>query len=744
MPKKKPTKKQMVKRSILVLIITVLFGFGADVASLVRIQLVQGETYQQKAENQQLSDTKINAQRGVIYDTNKKVLAQSATVWKVYIVPAKLKGKDGVINLIADGLSEILDVDRETIIEKSKLSNQYTVIKSKVENPEKEKVTEFIASHSKEKLINYIGITQDTKRYYPYNDFASTIIGFTGADDQGLLGIEAKYDETLTGVPGRVVTAKNAKQGKMPNQYETTIDPQQGNSLVLTIDQVIQYYLEKNMQQCVEDNKAVSATAIVMDVKTGAILGMVTKPDFDLNNPWALANEEKQAQVDALEGEERSKALSKAQNEQWRNRAISDTYEPGSVFKIFTAAAALEEGTAHPNDSFYCKGYVDVAGNRIRCSHREGHGAENFVQGMQNSCNPVFIKVAQDLGAEKFFKYFSGFGFTEKTSIDLPGEAESIYRAGDKWNIATISSYSFGQTFQVSPIQVITAISAIANGGKLMQPYLVKEILDENGNTVQKTNPVVRRQVISKETADTVTMMMEAVTEGGTGKNAYAAGYRVAGKTGTSEKVGQYYEDGSKKWIGSFGGFAPANDPRIAILISVNEPRGQSYYGGTVAAPYASVLFTEILSYLNVEPSYTEEELAKLDIQMPSLIGESITNAKQKIQEKDLKYTIIGDGDTVVSQSPAYGQPVPVNGTVVLYTNSSVEKKMVKVPDLTGLTVAQATERAKNAGLNIKLSGNQLTQTGVVSYNQNIAKDTEVEQGAVITVYFQHKQGVAD
>lgn len=744
MPKKKPTKKQMVKRSILVLIITVLFGFGADVASLVRIQLVQGETYQQKAEDQQLSDTKINAQRGVIYDTNKKVLAQSATVWKVYIVPAKLKGKDEIRDLIADGLSEILDIDREKIIEKSKLSNQYTVIKSKVENPEKEKVTEFIASHSKEKLINYIGITQDTKRYYPYNDFASNIIGFTGADDQGLLGIEAKYDQALTGVPGRVVTAKNAKQGKMPNQFETTIDPQQGNSLVLSIDQVIQYYLEKNMQQCLEDNKARSATAIVMDVKTGAILGMVSKPDFDLNNPWKLSSEETQKAVDALEGDERAKALSKAQNEQWRNRALSDTYEPGSVFKIFTAAAALEEGTVHIHDNFYCKGYVDVAGHRIKCSNRSGHGAENFIQGMQNSCNPVFIKVAQDLGAEKFFKYFSGFGFTEKTGIDLPGEADSIFQAGDKWNIATISSYSFGQTFQVSPIQMITAISSIANGGNLMQPYLVKEILDESGNTVQETQPVVRRQVVSKETADTVTMLMEAVTDGGTGKNAYAAGYRVAGKTGTSQKVGQYYENGAQKWIGSFGGFAPANDPRIALIVIVDEPRGQSYYGGTVAAPYASVLFTEILSYLNVEPSYTEEELAKMDIPMPSLIGESLASAKQKIQEQELKYTVVGDGDTVVSQSPSYGQPVPKNGTVILYTDSSADKKMVKVPDLTGLTVSQASERAKNAGLNIKLSGNQLTQTGVVSYNQNIAKDTEVEQGTVVTVYFKHKEGVAD
>lgn len=744
MAKKKPTKKLLVQRSVIVLAITVLFGFGADIASLVRIQLVQGETYQQKAENQQLSDTKINARRGVIYDTNGKVLAQSATVWKIYIVPAKLKGKDEIISLVADGLSEILDVDRETIIEKSKLSNQYTVIKSKVENPEKEKVTEFIAAHSKEKLINYVGITQDTKRYYPYNDFASTVIGFTGADDQGLLGIEAKYDEALTGIPGRVVTAKNAKQGKMPNQYETTIDPQQGNSLKLTIDQVVQYYLDKNMQQCLEDNKAKNATAIVMDIKTGAILGMSSKRDFDLNNPWVLADEEKKAEIDALEGDERSKALNKAQNEQWRNRAISDTYEPGSVFKVITAAAALEEGTVHIHDDFYCKGYVDVAGHRIKCSNRSGHGAENFIQGMQNSCNPVFIKVAQDLGAPKFFKYFSGFGFTEKTDIDLPGEADSIFQAGEKWNIATISSYSFGQTFQISPIQMITAISAIANGGKLMKPYLVDEVLDENGNIVEKTEPFFRRQVVSKETADTVTMLMEAVTAGGTGKNAYAAGYRVAGKTGTSQKVGQYYEDGSQKWIGSFGGFAPANDPRIALIVIVDEPRGQSYYGGTVAAPYASVLFTEILSYLNVEPSYTEEELAKLDIPMPDLTGESLAEAKQKIEEKGLKCTVVGDGDTIVSQSPAYGQPVPKNGTVIIYTDNSANKKMVKVPDLTGLTVAQASERAKNAGLNIKFSGNQLTQMGVVSYNQNIAKDTEVEQGTVVTVYFQHNQGVAD
>lgn len=748
MPKRKPTKKQMVKRTVIVLAVIILLGFGADVLSLIRLQLVQSEIYQQKAESQQLSDTKITAQRGVIYDRNKKVLAQSATVWKVYIVPAKIKAikkdKEAVVNLIADGLSSILDVDRQTILEKTELSNQYTVIKAKVENPEKEKVSEFIANHSKEKLINYIGITQDSKRYYPYNDFASTIIGFTGADDQGLAGIEAKYDEMLTGVPGRVVTAKNAKQGKMPNQYETTIDPQQGNSLVLSIDQVIQYYLEKNIQQCVEDNNAVSATAIVMDVKTGAILGMVTKPDFDLNSPWKLSNEELQNTIDRLDEASRSTELSKAQNNQWRNRAISDTYEPGSVFKVITAAAALEEGTVHLDDHFVCKGFVEVAGNKIRCSNRGGHGTENFIQGMQNSCNPVFVQVAQNLGEEKFFKYFSGFGFTEKTGLDLPGEADSIFQPGKDWNIATISSYSFGQTFQVSPIQMITALSAIANDGNLMKPYLVQEVLDENGNTVSKTQPTVQRQVISKETADTVTDLMEAVTANGTGKNAYAAGYRVAGKTGTSQKVGQYYENGDQKWVASFGGFAPADDPRIAILISVNEPRGASYYGGSVAAPVASVLFTEILSYLNVEPSYTDEELKKLDVFMPSLVGESLDAAKQKLQDSELKINIVGDGDVVVAQCPAYGQPVPKNGTVVIYTDASSEKKMVKVPDLTGLSVSEASERARDYGLNIRLSGNQLTETGVVSHSQSIAQDTEVEQGTVITVYFRHSQGVAD
>lgn len=748
MPKRKPTKKQMVKRTVIVLAVIILFGFGADLLSLIRLQLVQSEVYQQKAESQQLSDTKITAQRGVIYDRNKKVLAQSATVWKVYIVPAKIKAikenKEAVVNLIADGLSSILDVDRETIIEKTELSNQYTVIKAKVENPEKEKVSEFISSHSKEKLINYIGITQDSKRYYPYNDFASTIIGFTGADDQGLAGIEARYDESLTGVPGRVVTAKNAKQGKMPNRYETTIDPQQGNSLVLSIDQVIQYYLEKYMQQCVEDNNAVSATAVVMDVKTGAILGMVTKPDFDLNSPWKLSNEELQNTIDQLDEASRATELSKAQNNQWRNRAISDTYEPGSVFKVITAAAALEEGTVHLDDYFVCKGFVEVAGNKIRCSNRSGHGTENFIQGMQNSCNPVFIQVAQKLGEERFFKYFSGFGFTEKTGIDLPGEAESIFQPGKDWNIATISSYSFGQTFQVTPIQMITAISAIANGGNLMKPYLVQEVLDENGNTLSKTQPTVQRQVISKETADTVTSLMEAVTANGTGKNAYAAGYRVAGKTGTSQKVGQYYENGDQKWVASFGGFAPADDPQIAILISVNEPRGASYYGGSVAAPVASVLFTEILSYLNIEPSYTDEELKKLDVFMPSLVGESLASAKQAVQDAQLKINIVGDGDVVVAQCPAYGQPVPKDGTVVVYTDASSEKKMVKVPDLTGLSVSEASERAKRCGLNIRLSGNQLTETGVISHSQSITVDTEVEQGTVITVYFRHSQGVAD
>lgn len=737
---KKATKKSMITRCEIVLAVVVFGLFGLDITSLVRIQLVENEYYQQKAERQQLSDTKITAQRGVIYDTNGKIIAQSATVWKIYIVPSLLKGDEEKRNKVADGLSEILGVEKEEIVEKSMQSNQYTVIKSKVENPEKEKVSEFILAN---KLNKYIGITPDSKRYYPLNEFASTVIGFTGADDQGIVGIEKRYDDVLTGIAGRIVTAKNAKQGKMPNQFETTIDAQQGNSLKLTIDEVIQYYLEKHIAQAVVDNNARSATGIVMDIKTGAILGMVTKPDFNSNDPWTLS-ESVQNTIDALNGDEQAKAITQARNDQWRNSAVSDTYEPGSVFKIITAAAALEEGTVHVDDMFECKGYVRVAGNTIRCSHREGHGTENLIQGMQNSCNPVFIKVAQDLGAEKFFKYFNGFGFTEKTDIDLPGESKSIASPGKDWNIATISSYSFGQTFQITPIQMITAISAIANGGSLMQPYLVQEILDENGNTVSKTQPTVKRQVISKETAQTVTMLMEAVTNGGTGKNAYAAGYRVAGKTGTSQKVGQKYEDGSQKWIASFGGFAPANDPRIAILISVDEPRGSSYYGGSVAAPIASVLFTEILSYLNVEPKYTEEELADRDIPMLGLVGESVQRAKDETENKGLRAVVIGDGEKVVSQSPAYGQPVPKNGTVILYTQTDCEKKTVKVPDFTGMTVSQANSRAKELGLNVRLSGNGLTESGVIASSQDIQVETQVEAGTIITVYFKHTQNVAD
>lgn len=737
--------KQMWKRALTVVLAMIILGFGADLASLVRIQLIQSEKYQQKAQSQQLSDKKINALRGTIYDASGNVLAKSATVWTIYLVPNKIKTDDNGAQKqkVVDGLAEILSMKKEDIVDKiGKGKSSYVELKRKVENPEKEKIVKLIDDES---LNQVIGMTQSTKRYYPNSNFASTVIGFTGTDDQGLAGIESYYDKYLTGVPGRVITAKNALQDAMPNQFETTVDAQNGNSLVLTIDEVIQHYLEKNIEQALEDTNALHGYGIVMDVKTGAILGMTTKPDYDPNNPWSIADEKTKAEIAKItDTEEKKKAESAAVYSQWRNRTLTDTYEPGSVFKTFTASAALEEGTVTENSTFFCRGSVKVGSNIIHCYNRSGHGAENFVQGMENSCNPVFIEVAQRLGGEKFYKYLESFGMTSITGIDLPGEAAPIAHKKDKFGIAELSSTSFGQTWLVTPIQMATGLTAIANGGKLMQPYVVGKILDADGNVVSTTQPTVKRQVISESTSKRVLQLMRNVVDVGGGKNAYVAGYRVAGKTGTSEKVGNRNADGSKKYVASFGGIAPSDDPRIVVLIILDEPKGLTG-GGAVAAPVAARVIEETLKHLNVEPKYTEEELAKLNLKAPKVTGMTVAAAKNELDKQSFKSRVVGNGTKVVKQVPSSGQGIPSGGTVVLYTEESSEQKTTAVPDFTKqLTVTQVNALAAEYGLNIRLSGIDLNSSGVESFKQSETVGAKVAIGSTITVYFRHTTGVED
>lgn len=736
---KRPTKRMSLRSHI------AFAGLGvfmlALIGNLFWIQIIHGEEYRLKAERNQLSDTIVNAHRGTIYDSNMKIIAQSASAWLVYINPSKIS-TDEQKKLLTDCFTEMFELDRETVEKKvNKSESGYEKIIGQIDNTKKDALTQFLSEHSDEKLSTIVGIDPDTKRYYPLNSFASTVVGFTGSEDTGRAGLELKYNTELTGQAGRIITAKNALAGEMPNDYETTYDAQQGYSLVLTIDEVIQYYLEQQLAQAIEETQAKYAYGIVMDVKTGAILGMSTKPDYDLNSPYTISSNKVLEEIEKIENdEEKSKTKLDAQFAQWRNRAISDSYEPGSVFKVFVAAAALEEGVMTPETQYTCSGQIQVANRIQHCFHNTAHGTQTVAQALPNSCNTFFITMGQRLGKEAFFKYFEAFGFTEKTGIDLPSEAAPVagrtYYDVDHLGISELSSASFGQTFQATPIQMITAVASIGNGGKLMTPYVVSKILDENGNIVSETSPVVRRQVISEKTASLIAGYMEQVVISGTAKNAYVAGYHISGKTGTSEKLTVKGQD-----IASFAGFAPSNDPRIAVLIAVDEPQGVTT-GGAVAAPIAGRIFENILAYLNVDPQYSDEEMASTTVTAPNLIGESANTVKSKASGFTVK--VVGGGETVISQMPSANQSMPKGGIIVVYTEENAERQNATVPKLTGLTMSEANRVAVGAGFNIKISGTTQSGGEVLSYKQSIEEGASAEQGTIITVYFKSNVNVSD
>lgn len=734
----RPSKRMATRAALAMAGLSLAFLYG--IGALIYAGLINGEENRLKAERNQLSDTQIAAERGTIYDSNMNVLAKSASAWLVYINPSQIKD-DTQKELVVNGLSRILGVDADSVRTKAeKTKTGYQKIAGEVETDVKEALEAYIDENSDNKLSTIIGIDPDTKRYYPYSSFASTIIGFTNSDDQGVGGIEMQYDDDLTGVSGRIITAKNAQQGSMSSDYETTYDAKPGESLVLTIDEVIQYYLEQGLEQALVDTGAKYAYGIVMDTDTGAILGMTSKPDFDLNNPRKISNAALSETIAAITDDtQRAQETTNALYAQWRNRTISDTYEPGSVFKTVVVSAALEEGVVDLNTTYTCTGGIQVADNYQRCWKPGGHGHETLTQGLMNSCNPFFITIGQALGEERFYKYFEAFGFTEKTGIDLPAEAKPVagktYHALESMGISELSSSSFGQTFQVSPIQMITAVNTIANGGKLMQPYVVDSKLDSDGNVVYKTTPTGKRQVISEKTASTVADMMEQVVSIGTGKNAYVAGYHVAGKTGTSEKIGI---EGA--YIASFAGFAPADNPEISILIAIDEPTGE-HGGGAVAAPIAGMLLEKIMTYLNVEPQYEDDELSNISSVAPSLVGKSVGDAKVSAAKFTVK--VVGSGTKVISQTPAAGQQMRTGGVIVVYTEENAAKQTATVPNLCNMSMSQANSAAVNAGFNIRLSGT--TNSGeVLSYKQSVNAGEEAEIGSVITVYFKSNVDVQD
>ncbi len=737
----KGPNKSMIIRIFVVWVVMLCCTLGLVGGRLFYLMVIKSDFYSQKAAEQQLYDTELAASRGNIYDCNMELLATSAQVWTVYITPNSFKNITDTDKLnavktdIATNLSSILGLDYQTVLDYTNKNTSYVKVKTNVEKPEADKVRQYI-SDSEYTVGNYVGLDEGSKRYYPQNTLASVTLGFVGSDNQGLAGLEKQYDTELTGIPGRVVAAKDATGNNMPMSYELQVAATPGNSLVTTLDSYVQHVCEKYLDQAIFDNKVTERGAVIcMNVNTGAVLAMAVKGDFDPNSPFTLS-EADQKTVDELEGDEKTAKVAELRNMQWRNKIVSDTYEPGSVFKVITAAMAIEEGFTGFNSHYNCNGYIVVAGQRYHCHKRTGHGSENLINAMQNSCNPVFITFGQQLGSNTFSKYFEAFGLTEKTGIDIPGEASSVYHNVNKMGITELASSSFGQTFNVTPIQMITAISAAVNGGYLVSPHLVSEIIDANGNTVKTFDNTVKRQVISNTTSEMLRTLMEAVVDGGGGKNAYVSGYRIGGKTGTSQKVSKILATGETDlYVASFCGVAPINDPEIALLVILDEPHGDAYYGGTIAAPVGGQILAEILPYLGVEPQYSDEELAAMAVKIPSVTGQKLDAAKQVISKQGLKVKVIGNGDTVIKQFPSSTESIYSDGVIMLYTEEA-EAVTAEVPNFEGLTVSGVNELAAKNNINVKYSGGSLTGAGVLSYKQSIPEGTKVEAGTIVTVYF--------
>ena len=734
------TSKRMLKR-ILIMAVVIIFLMTTTVARVFYLTIVRGEELSEKAETQQLKDTEITAMRGTIYDSNGNVLAQSASVWNVFIDPLNIKDKQR--DLIVDEFANLFGYDadeKKEFYDRTTHQNHYELVEKKVENNIKEKLSKFV---SKNELGGCIGTEQTTKRYYPYGTLASSVIGFTGADDQGLSGIEAYYDEQLTGTNGRIITAKDAKSNNIANDYETSIAATDGDSIVLTINQTIQYYLEKGLRETMNEYQAKGAYGVVMNCNTGAVLAMSSLPDYDCNEPYKLTySKDKKAIKKLSDKTAKQEAESAAVQNQWRNFTVSDTYVPGSVFKTFVASAALEENVVNLNTTYNCTGSIQVDKYKMKCHYHPGHGTQTLTQGLENSCNPFFITIGQKLGVHNYFKYFDAFGFTQKTNIDLPGEASPQYYKEDQYGIVELSSASFGQTNSLTPIQVCTGLCAIANGGKLLQPYLVSSIADANGKTVKKTQTKEIRQVISADTSEKVRKMMKSVVDNGTGKNGYVAGYSVGGKTGTSTKLGESKNGEGDKYIVSFGAIAPSDDPEIAMLIIVDEPN-QDLGGGALCAPIAAQVTQEAMNVLGIEPKYNDSEMKDLSKPTPNVVGKSLDEAKKTLEENNLNFVVVGDDSTVTRQCPSGADTIPNGGTVYLYTDDS-EKQTVIVPNFNGLTVNEAKDLASSSNLNIQIAGNSMSSGTVVAYRQSEETQAKVEKGTVVTVTFKNTQSVLD
>lgn len=751
----KPSLNEIKKRTVVIVSIVILLLI-ALIARVAYWQVIRGEELTQKAKSQQQSGNIITASRGKIYDRNGKVLAESASVNTLICNPEDIKA-DGDSETIASVLAPVIDMDKDKILNLITRKTRYQVIKKRLTTEESEAVKKLLDSKNDAKTAKaFTGVyfEDDSKRYYPFN-IAPHILGFTGYDNNGIQGIELTFDDALMGRNGSIERNQNANGTTLKEQQEEYLNSaSSGDDVVLTIDETIQHFLEKHLEEAVAENKLKEGAAgIVMNPKTGEILAMATKPDFNLNTPYDVEQFQKYAidfnyKEETKETEESTEQTPKPtedannlsdeevaamRNKMWRNKAISDTYEPGSTFKIITAAAALEENVVNENSQFYCPGFKIVADRKIGCANKSGHGAQTFVEGVRNSCNPVFMELGARLGYEKFMEYFTAFGLTEKTGVELVGEASSIYYH-DKMSEVDIATSSFGQGFQITPIQLITAVSAVINGGERMKPQIVKEIRN-SGGVIKSYQPEVVNRVISEDTSRKMREILESVVAlpTATGKNAYVKGCRIGGKTGTSEKGNR----NEGKRIASFIGFAPANDPEIVCLIMLDEPQVDNKYGGTIAAPLAGEILEDVLNYLGIEKQYTEDEIPDVRSEVPDVRELSIEAARNTVADKNFYVKVVGSGDSVVDQLPKPGVMLGEKSTVILYTETQDKTSTVTVPDLSGMSVSDARYTLELRGLNFEIVGAGHGEvSGAYAVRQSVDAGESVMPATVIGVEF--------
>ncbi len=730
----KPSSIKLKKREFFMLLLFTAALFFL-IYRLGHIQFVKGEEYQRMAYSNQTQKRQINPKRGTIYDRNGKGLAISASVDTVSVNPKELRdmvdGDETKLRSIANDLGTILEMDSEAIMKKFQANSRFENIKRKIDREIGKQVRSYVSDAG----LWSIYVDEDSKRYYPKGNLASHVLGFTGVDDQGLNGIEIVLESTLKGVPGKILNETDVLGRQVSFSKERHIDAIDGYDVYLTIDETIQYLAEKAMDQAVLDyNLKRGAICIVMNPNTAEVLAMVSKPDFDPNDPDALPLGILDEDWNGLNDPEDSKYLWESV---FRNKAIMDTYEPGSVFKAITSAAAIEENVVKLDTPEVCKP-ISLAGHTINCWRKGGHGPEDFLHAVYNSCNPVFVKTGLDLGITKFYNYFRLFGFTERTGIELQGEpSDEEYRNlqhKDPKEIDLAVS-SFGQRFQISPIQMITAYSAIANGGTLLKPTIIKQITDSEGNIVKKVEPQVVRKVISEQTAQTVREVLEGVVSEGTGKNAYVSGYRIGGKTGTSQTL---QTDSEGRYIVSFMAFAPANKPEVCVLVILDHPQNEMHLrsGGILAAPVAGKLTEEILKYMQVEREYTEKDKQEMnqEVYVPNVTGLTVAEAEQKLKAFGLKFIREGeqtDPDAIIyNQTPKADFSIPQNSTIILYTDENKAETSVTMPDLKDRTVAEAIEALERIGLNIRIRGSGTVQ------KQEYAAGTQLSKGQVVEISF--------